>query len=60
MVKASCADCKFYQDGVNNNGENAFNMGLCRLNPPQQKHHNQHGFWPVVTQRDWCGQFSAR
>lgn len=60
MVKAACADCTFFQNGASNSGEKFSDAGLCRFNPPRQETVHSHALWPVVAQRDWCGQFSAR
>lgn len=47
--QTSCASCTFFDDGA------AKTQGLCRHNPPSGG--NGSTAWPVVSARDWCGQF---
>ena len=56
----SCGTCMFFDDHHLNGGQTSAADGLCRFNPPiSQPEPDKHGLWPVVTERDWCGHFSA-
>ncbi len=50
--QTSCASCTFYDDGQ---ATPTKAQGLCRHNPPSGG--DGATAWPVVSARDWCGQF---
>ena len=55
----ACTKCRFFDDHAANGGAASGSVGLCRFNPPvNQPSANDHGLWPVVSERDWCGHFS--
>ncbi|GGE33078.1 hypothetical protein GCM10007276_07920 [Agaricicola taiwanensis] len=55
---ATCSACVFFDEHSRNAA--APSDGLCRYNPPvSQPNETSHGLWPVVTQADWCGHFTA-
>lgn len=60
MANAACNSCAFYEDHAANSEAELANAGLCRANPPvTQKDADSRGFWPVVSNDDWCGKFAT-
>ena len=60
IINASCSKCVFFDDHAGNGAQASKNDGLCRFNPPvSQPGPDEHGLWPVVSDGDWCGHFSA-
>lgn len=59
MNNVSCSKCAFF-DLHSNGVQKPSADGLCRFNPPvSQPSAQDHGLWPVVSNSDWCGHFSA-
>lgn len=55
----ACTKCRYFDDHASNGGSKSDNAGLCRFNPPvNQPSAKDHGLWPVVSEKDWCGHFS--
>ena len=53
---AACATCIYYDIQAAADP----NAGVCRYNPPAtQSSAKERGLWPVVAERDWCGQYRA-
>jgi hypothetical protein len=60
MTECACGNCQFF-DSHGAKALKAANGGLCRYNPPiSQPSAKDHGLWPVVEAKDWCGHFHAR
>ncbi|MFT4012100.1 MAG: hypothetical protein QM682_01620 [Paracoccus sp. (in: a-proteobacteria)] len=60
MTHGACQSCVFYEDHAANSNTELTGAGLCRVNPPvTQKDADSRGFWPVVEQGDWCGQYAT-
>ena len=60
MITA-CMSCVFFEDHVVNGGKTKKDDGLCRYNPPvSQPGPSAPGLWPVVSEKDWCGHFTAQ
>jgi hypothetical protein len=61
MTTCACANCQFLdtqsQAAVT---QSKGRTGLCRYNPPVPQHDTEHGIWPVVGMKDWCGHFAAK
>jgi hypothetical protein len=63
MTTCACGNCQFFD----NRSKAAMkhkdkDVGLCRYNPPMAQPaegHSDHGLWPVVDKKDWCGHFAA-
>lgn len=54
---AACAKCTFFDVGASAGPD----LGLCRYNPPiSQPGPNDHGLWPVVAGKDWCGHYQPK
>ena len=52
----ACSRCRFFDDHA---AKPQADEGLCRFNPPvTQPSAAEHGLWPVVSAKDWCGHFS--
>ena len=53
---AACATCIYYDVQAAARPD----AGLCRYNPPvSQPSPGERSLWPVVAERDWCGQYRA-
>ena len=53
----ACTKCRFFDDHA---AKSTADEGLCRFNPPvTQPSADEHGLWPVVSAKDWCGHFSV-
>ena len=53
---AACATCTYYDIQAAAGPD----VGLCRYNPPiSQPGPGERGLWPIVAERDWCGQYRA-
>jgi hypothetical protein len=59
MADLACTRCKFFDDHKVNGSASSGEEGLCRFNPPvSQPSPKDHGLWPVVSSKDWCGHFA--
>lgn len=59
LTNASCRKCTFFDHHPKATAVGR-DDGLCRYNPPvTQPGPTEHGLWPVVSVRDWCGHFAA-
>ena len=61
MTTCACGNCQFFDHQSKAAAKRAKeSAGLCRYNPPMpDSTGNQHGVWPVVGRKDWCGHFAA-
>lgn len=61
MTTCTCGNCQFFDNQSKTAAKQTDkNTGLCRYNPPMaQSTTNDHGVWPVVGRKDWCGHFAA-
>ena len=51
-MEAACGKCAYFES------QSQISDGLCRYNPPvSQPNDKDHGLWPVVSGKDWCGHF---
>ena len=48
MRNQDCAGCRFRFEGH------------CHKNPPVAAHPGGHGYWPVVAETDWCGEWQGK
>ena len=47
-----CGDCRYWQ------AREGRVLSTCRRNPPVMAHESNRGFWPVVEEDGWCGEFA--
>jgi len=60
MTTCACGNCQFFDHQSKVAAKQAKeNAGLCRYNPPTPDSTGDHGVWPVVGRKDWCGHFAA-
>ena len=53
MDKQCCGTCQFFL-----HSESVENEGTCRRHAPTINHDPQnHGVWPVINIREWCGEW---
>ena len=60
MTTCACGNCQFFDNQSKAAKQAKNDSGLCRYNPPTpQEGAANHGAWPVVGKKDWCGHFAA-
>jgi hypothetical protein len=61
MTTCACGNCQFYDTGSKADAKHKKeSSGLCRFNPPAPRSESDdHGAWPVVAAKDWCGHFAV-
>ena len=61
MTTCACGNCQFFDTRSKAaTKHHDKDSGLCRFNPPMPHvAANDHGVWPVVEKKDWCGHFAA-
>jgi len=59
-VNLSCTTCKFNEPVIGKDEEHIEDVPIiiCRRNPPQLVEDGK-TYWPVVTESDWCGEWTA-
>jgi hypothetical protein len=59
-VKPRCDECGYFDPSEHPKQEGCEQLGLCRKSAPARLDDGFGGFaWPVVRDRDWCGQFAT-
>jgi len=60
-----CKNCRYYDSTTTGKptygptfvGSVERKNGFCRRQPPQVFNDNHYGYWPLVHEQDWCGEF---
>ena len=56
IKKENCSSCKFYKGWpIHPTSEDKRGRGFCRRNAPVRQ--NMETTWPMVYERDWCGEW---